>query len=203
MEGPLKVGPNTGLNFSAPDAKAYYVAHDGHALASSKASLDDLKNDMAALGLAALANSKRVAETAVAKEIDKSASDAALSVTARGVQDAIERAFQYHANYLKLPAGGSIQINREFGDTRIGSDDVMAWTTLSEKLGVPLMTVLSALRTGGWIPDDANLEEIAMEAMANMQSLADQQAADAAAAGGAVGVESTSTATSGTDPATT
>lgn len=204
VEGPLAIGPNTGLNFTASDAKAYYVAHDGHALASTKASLDDLKNDMAALGLAALANSKRVAETAVAKEIDKSASDAALSVTARGVQDAIERAFQYHANYLKLETGGSIQINREFGDTRIGSDDVMAWTTLSEKLGVPLMTVLSALRTGGWIPDDADLEEIAMEAMANQQALADQQAADEAVADAqSTADEEPQTATSGKDPATT
>jgi hypothetical protein len=176
VEGGLEVGPNTGLSFTAPDAKAYYVAHDGHALASSKASLDDLKNDMAALGLAALANSKRIAETATAKEIDKSASDAALSVTARGIQDAVEQAFHFHARYLGLEDGGSIQFNREFGDTRIGSDDVMAWTALSDKLGVPLMTVLSALRAGGWIADDANLEEIALESMANQQAVADQAA---------------------------
>lgn len=180
VDGGLVVGPNTGLNFSAPDAKAYYVAHDGHALASSKASLDDLKNDMAALGLAALANSKRIAETATAKEIDKSASDASLAVTARGVQDAIEQALHFHARYLKLPDGGSVQVNREFGSTRIGAADVMAWAALSDKLGVPLMTVLSALRTGGWIPDDANLEEIAMESMANMQSMADHAAATTA-----------------------
>jgi len=199
VEGTLTVGPNTGLNFSAPDAKAYYVAHDGHALASSKASLDDLKNDMAALGLAALANSKRVAETAVAKTIDKSASDAVLSVTARGIQDAAEQALHFSAQYLKLPEGGSIQINREFGDTRIGAADVMAWATLAEKMGVPLMTVLSALRTGGWIPDDANLDDIAMEAMANQQSIADQHAADAAAAA----APPASTTPIGKDPATT
>ena len=125
---------------------------------------------MASLGLAALANSKRVAETATAKEIDKSASDASLSVTARGIQDAIEQAFHFHARFLGIKdGGGSIQINREFGDTRIAAEDVMAWAMLSDKLGVPLMTVLSALRTGGWIPDDADLEEIAIEAMANIE----------------------------------
>lgn len=174
IEGSLLIGPNTGLNFSAPDAKAYYVAHDGHALASSKASLDNLANDMAALGLAALANSKRVAETAVAKEIDKSASDAVLSVTARGIQDAIEQALYFHALYIGETDGGSIQLNRDFGDTRIGAADVMAWVALSEKLGVPLLSVLSALRTGGWIPDDADLDEIATEATKNQTAQQDR-----------------------------
>lgn len=181
VEGGLIIGPNAGLNFSAPDAKAYYVAHDGHALASSKASLDDLKNDMAALGLAALANSKRIAETAVAKTIDKSASDAVLSVTARGVQDATERALYFHARYLKLPEGGSLQFNREFGDTRIHAADVLAWIALAEKLNVPLMAVLSAMRTGGWIPDDADLEELAAEALQNGADKAAAAAAIAAA----------------------
>jgi len=207
VEGALVVGPNTGLNFSAPDAKAYYVSHTGEALASTKASLDDLKNDMAALGLAALANSKRVAETAVAKEIDKSASDASLSVTARGSQDAIEQAFDFHAKYLKLDDGGSIQINREFGDTRILATDVQAWIALAKNLGVPLMAVLSALRTGGWIPDDANLEDIAGEAEANVAAA--QAAAAKTMAGGAEKPaekpkDPTSTAKpSGTDPTTT
>lgn len=205
VEGALVVGPNTGLNFSAPDAKAYYVAHDGNALASSKASLDDLKNDMAALGLAALANSKRVAETAVAKEIDKSASDASLSVTARGAQDAIEQAFDFHARYLMLDDGGSIQINREFGDTRILATDVQAWIALAKNLGVPLMAVLSALRTGGWIPDDANLEDIAGEAEANVAAA--QAAAAPTMAGGipvaAAKDPAAAPADTGTDPATT
>lgn len=204
VEGALIVGPNTGLNFSAPDAKAYYVAHDGHALASSKASLDDLKNDMAALGLAALANSKRVAETAVAKEIDKSASDASLSVTARGAQDAIEQAFDFHARYLMLDDGGSIQINREFGDTRILATDVQAWIALAKNLGVPLMAVLSALRTGGWIPDDANLEEISREAMANVAAAQASASPTMAGAGRAADTEDDEDdLTAGTDPAVT
>jgi hypothetical protein len=205
VEGVLIVGPNTGLNFSAPDAKAYYVSHSGEALASTKASLDDLKNDMAALGLAALANSKRVAETAVAKEIDKSASDASLSVTARGIQDAIEQAFDFHARYLMLDDGGSIQINREFGDTRILATDVQAWIALAKNLGVPLMAVLSALRTGGWIPDDANLEEISKEAMANVAAAQAASAPTMAAAADASDDEDADDEdlSDGTDPATT
>jgi len=178
---PLTVGPNVGLNFSAPDAKAFYVSHDGAALGASKAALDDLKNDMAQLGLAALSSSKRTAETATAKEIDKSASDAALSVTARGLQDAIEQALKFHAAYLKLPEGGSIQINREFNETRIDAADVMAWATLAEKLGLPLSLVLDALKAGGWIPDGVELDDILLEAMAS-QEAAQQQKDEMAAA---------------------
>jgi Domain of unknown function (DUF4055) len=176
----LVIGPNTGLNFPAPDAKAYYVSHDGAALAASEAALDDLKNDMAALGLAAMATSKRAAETATAKEIDKSASDSALAVSARGLQDAVERALGFHGRYLGLD-GGSISINRQYSDTRMDAADVMAWATLAEKLGVPLSLVLDALKAGGWIPDDVELDDIVLEAMANQQSIADQKAEDAAA----------------------
>jgi len=181
----LSIGPNAGLNFSAPDAKAFYVSHDGAALGASKAALDDLKNDMAQLGLAALSSSKRSAETATAKEIDKSASDASLSVTARGLQDGAERALSFHAAYLKLEEGGSVQINREFNETRIDAADVMAWATLAEKLGVPLSLVLDALKAGGWIPDAVELDDILLEAMSN-KAAEDQNKMEVAAAQSAI-----------------
>ncbi len=170
----LEVGPDAALVLPDPAAKAYFTAHDGAALNSTKAALDDLKLDMAMLGLAALASQKRAAETATAKQLDKSASDSALSVTARGLQDAAERCLQFTANYMGLPSGGSIQINRDFEAMKMTAQEVMAWASLADKLDVPLLTVLEALKLGGWIPLDVDLEEIVSDSEAIKASRADE-----------------------------
>lgn len=164
---PIKLGPNMARRFTKADANARYEAHDGAALAACKQSLDDLTTAMADLGLAALASSKRVAETATAKELDKGATDSALAVNARGLQDGAERALYFHARYLKQKDGGSLVVNREYNEMVMDAATMTAWATLAEKLGVPVRLVLEALQEGGRIPEDANLDEIEMEMMAN------------------------------------
>lgn len=176
----IVLGPNTSRQFTNPQATAGYQSHDGAALAQVKAALDDLKNDMAQLGLAALQSSKRAAETATARELDKSASDSALAVTARGVQDGIERALAFHARYLGLEDGGSIEINREYNETVMDAGVMTAWATLAEKLGVPVRLVLEALQEGGRIPEDADLDEIEAEMMANQAAMEARKAQEQA-----------------------
>ena len=182
---PLILGPNTARRFTDPAASADYHSHDGAALGAVKLALDDLKNDMAQLGLAALQSSKRAAETATAKELDKSASDSALAVTARGVQDAVERALGFHARYLGLDDGGSIALNREYGEQVMDAATMTAWATLATQVGVPVRMVLEALQRGQQIPEDANLDALETEMMANqvaMEAQKAQQQADQMAA---------------------
>ena len=165
--GPLVLGPNTARRSTDPGFKIGYASHDGASLGSCKTSLDDLKNDMAALGLAALASQKRTAETATAKELDKGASDSALAVHARGLQDGVERALGFHARYYRLPSGGSITINRDYGVSPMDPSEMTAWATLAEKIGVPVRTVLEALVRGGKIPDGTDLDALEQEMLTN------------------------------------
>jgi hypothetical protein len=149
----LVVGPNTAILMPNPDATMQYVAHDGAALGSSKANLDDLKGDMATLGLAMLASEKRVAETAEARRIDKSSSDSALSVTARGLQDGIERALGFHARYMGLE-GGSIQINRDFENLTLTPAQIQALSGLVRDGHLGIETLWKMLISGNVLPDD-------------------------------------------------
>lgn len=181
---PIVLGPFSYRRFTDPNAKAGYQSHDGAALGATKQSLDDLKNDMAALGIAALASQKRVAETATAKQLDKGASDSALAVNARALQDAAERALDFHARYLGLDDGGSIEINREYGENRMDPAEMMAWVALAKDLGVPLMFVLERLQDGGRIPEGVDLAAVEQEALANtaaQEAKAQQDRADAVA----------------------
>lgn len=178
----LVISPNQAITAKDPQASAQYVSHDGASLAASKAALDDLVSTMGTLGLAMLSPSKRVAETADAKRLDKSTSDSALSVLARSVQDAVERALGFHARYLGLPDGGSITINRDFEGLLMDASLMSAYVQLVNA-GFPARVVLKALKEGGRIPEDEDLDEIEMEMEAGRiadeerrQQMADLQA---------------------------
>lgn len=176
---PFSVGANTAIISSEPNAKLSYVSHSGEALGEVKAALDDLKNDMGSLGLAMLAPQKRSAETAEAKRLDKATSDSALAVAARGLQDGLERALGFHARYMKLPSGGSIEINRDFEGLLMEAPVMQAFGTLVQA-GFPPMPVLQALQAGGRIGADEDLEALEMEWLAGVAA-AEQAKADARA----------------------
>lgn len=182
---PLTVGANTAVLVPESGATMGYVSHSGESLSSVKAALDDLKSDMGALGLAMLAPQKRAAETAESKRLDKATSDSALSVTVRGLQDGIERALYFHARYLRLDDGGSVEFNRDYEGLLMDAPVMGAFATLVQA-GFPPMPVLQALQRGGRIADDADLEALEMEWLMGMQA---KQAAAADGFGGQVADE--------------
>lgn len=177
----IVVGANTGLNAPDPQAKAEYVSHAGAAIGAVRQALADLKDDMASLGIAMLSAQKKMAETAEAKRIGKSDTDSALSVTARGLQDGIERALGFHARYLGIDDGGSIQINRDFENLQMQADMLGALVTAVHTAGLPVRLLLEQMQEGGLISPEHDLDELTMEMMANAQAAAEQQAAEAAA----------------------
>lgn len=176
----LTLGANTALMIPDPQGTAKYVSHDGASLTSSKAALDDLKSDMATLGVSMLASQKRVAETAEAKRIDKSAADSALGVTARALQDAIERALGFHARYMKLESGGSIAINRDFDNLLMEPDVMQAYVAAARFAGFPVRQLLEMWQAGGRISEDANLDELEMQMLGMTRAREDAEALDAA-----------------------
>lgn len=162
----IVVGPHSGITANDPQAKAEYVSHSGESLASVKTALDDFKSDMGMLGIAMLAPQKRAAETAEAKRIDKQGSDSALGVSARGFQDGVERALGFTAKYLKLPSGGSIQINRSFDEQVMDPQTMTAYADLADKIGLPVRVILEALVNGGRIADTEDLDALEAEMVA-------------------------------------
>lgn len=171
-EDAVVVGPNSVLDLPVGgDAK--YVSHNGAALAECQKALDDLKSDMGTLGISMLAPQKRTAETAQAKQLDKATEDSALAVTARGLEDGIERALGFHAKYLRLPSGGSISINKIFDAQTMQADMLTAWTGAVANAGVPARFMLEAMQSGELIDEDEDVDEIAAEMEANAQAAAD------------------------------
>lgn len=171
----IVLGPNTGVNIPDPTGSATYVSHDGKSLGATKQALDDLKSDIGTLGLAMLSPQKRMAETAEAKRIDKAASDSALAVTARGIEDAVEQALDIHAEYMRLPDGGSIVINRDFQGAIMAPEVMRAYAELGYTLGLPIDVILRELQTGGRIAADVDLDELAARMAEVMADYEDQE----------------------------
>jgi len=172
---PIVVGPNTVHTTNNPQAKMEYVSHGGQALSACKQSLDDLKSDMGTLGMQMLAPQKRTAGTASAKRMDKTTEDASLAVTARGLQDCIERCLDFHAKYLGLEEGGSIQINREFDEQTMQADMLASWAGAVTAAGLPPRLLVEAMQVGGLISPDEDVDELAGE----MQAAQDAKSAQA------------------------
>lgn len=111
----IDLGPGVGLDLPAsPDADAFIIEHSGKALGEGRTEIQDIEKRMASMGLAMLQNDTRAAETAEAKRIEKDEKTANLSSAVRSLGDGMEQALIYHANYRKLPQGGSIILNRQF-----------------------------------------------------------------------------------------
>jgi len=172
---PVVLGPNSARRFSNPNAKAMYVTHDGAALGECTKAIEEIKSDMAVLGIAMLAPSKRAAETAKAKQIDKSASDSSLGVTARGLQDGIERALGFHAKYLRLGDGGSIKINRDFDALMMDPQVMLAYVQAAKDAGFPVDILLREWQAGGRIGPDVDIDTLAAQMEANLAAAAAQQ----------------------------
>ncbi len=177
---PIILGANVSRRFTNPQAKAGYESHSGQALSEVSKVIDELKADMASLGLAMLAPQKRAAETAKAKEIDKGASDSKLSVAARGLQDGLERALYFHAKYLKLDSGGSVEVNRDFQATKMDPATLSAYVQ-AVAAGMPIRVMFEAMQRGGLLDPDEDLNDLVGEADANAKAQADQAQIEAAA----------------------
>lgn len=173
----VEISADRGLDLP-PNGDAKYVSHDGAALGSVRQKLEDDKSDMAALGLSMLQSSKRAAETAEAKRIDKATESSKLAVSARGLQDGLERALGFHAKYLKLPSGGSVEINRDFENVIMGAEVMMAYAALVQA-GFPKALVMEMLRRGGRIPEDADVDALAMEWDARLAAAEEAERAEA------------------------
>lgn len=174
--GEVEVGANSCVNAPNPEAKMEYVSHDGAALGESRQALQDIKADMATMGLAMLAPDKRAAETAEAKRIDKSTSDSSLAVTARGLQDGAERALEFHAKYMRLDSGGSIEINRDFENLTLEPAQITALAGMVRDGILTIETLWKMLQDGNVLPADFDADTERAQLDAEEEIRKEQQA---------------------------
>ena len=178
-----EISVNVGIDVGK-DGDVKYVEHSGSALGQTRMELKDLEVQMAAQGLAMLQSETRSAETAEAKRIDKAEQDSSLAVAARGMQDCLELAQQYHSNYRK-EQGGSIKVNQDFESLNFDPAMIAALLNLHVANVWSLETLWDALEAGGIQPQDfdRNMERLRLalvqkESQEQAMAIADAQSTD-------------------------
>jgi hypothetical protein len=113
------VGPKRILHAKDPMAKFGYLEHNGSAIDAGRQDLEDLKDEMAMLGIELLVRRQGgTAPTATEKAINTEQSTSELQSLASGLADAAELAFSYAAKWKQLDATDDalrVQVNTDIG----------------------------------------------------------------------------------------
>ncbi|NNC01885.1 DUF4055 domain-containing protein [Corallococcus exiguus] len=115
--GKVTVGPHALLTTSSPQGKFYYVEHTGAAITAGRQDLEDLKDEMAMLGVELLVR-KSGSTTATEKSINTAQAHSELQAMAESFSDALELAFYFAARWLGLEVEDAklkVEVHTDFG----------------------------------------------------------------------------------------
>ena len=115
----IEIGASKMVQSSSSEAKLIYVEHSGAAINAGRDDLKDLEFQMQAMGLQLLIPTPG-GKTATGEIRDDAKINSPLAMMARGLQDALEQAFVFMAEFAgetfaRNPDGGSIVVNTDFG----------------------------------------------------------------------------------------
>lgn len=116
-EQDLQIGPNRAVvlqGVKSDEAWLRWVEHTGAQIGSTRACLADLEEQMAHLGLGMLQRKSRAAETAEKATLDRKDQESTLSAAVGELENGLEQALFYTAQYLGLAAGGRLSFTRAF-----------------------------------------------------------------------------------------
>jgi hypothetical protein len=164
----VEVGPNSGIFIGAggADVDCKWLETSGTGIGLTLEILKQIEAGMAVLGLNMLVRETRAAETAEAKRLDKSEQDSALASAAQSLQDATENALKFTAEFMKLPEGGTVTVNRDFMPEGMTPELIAKLSNMVASSQLSLETMWLILGEGGILPDDfdAELEKEQIEA---------------------------------------
>lgn len=109
----LAISPNMGVRLPI-GAEMKFVEHTGKAVEAGKTSLDDLKDEMRQAG-AELLVMRMTQATATEISADNSVGTCALQRIVNGIQDGINLALQFTADWLNESKPGTVTIFNEYG----------------------------------------------------------------------------------------
>ena len=110
---PLEIGAARMLLASDAQATLNYVEHKGMAIGSGRLDLKDLEAQMQALGLE-LTMPTPGSQSATGAAIDQAKMTTPLAMMSKAMEDALENALQFMAEFAGLQDGGSVELNKDF-----------------------------------------------------------------------------------------
>lgn len=149
----LTIGPGSGVDVPM-NGDAKYMEPEGNSLEAARHDLQDLREEMAALGLSVLSSRPGVAATATETVIDFTQESSELETIARSESDAIELCLGFHARHLGKKEGGSVSLGTHLKSLTLTPQQVSAYSQMVGEGQLTLYTLWSILKSGNALPDD-------------------------------------------------
>lgn len=148
---------SAGSMFSArdPNAKLNWVEHSGAAIASGRQDLKDLEFQMETFGLQLLAAR---AQSATGEALDAAKETSQLSMMADSLQDALEQALLWMADYGGEAATPSAVVNKDFGVSMLTAQELTVMLTAVNTGNMPLRTFVEEMKRRGFIAGDTDTD---------------------------------------------
>jgi hypothetical protein len=158
----IKIGPLVAV-YMQQGGTVQWVGPSGKGLEQLEKGCVEKIEQMDTMGLGFLVPNRVADRTATEAALENYAQKSTLATAAVGMSDACNVVGEWLAWYYGMDKtqAMTIQINTDFDSTRMDANVMNAYATLV-KSGFPKLVVLRALQDGGRIPEDADLEELAL-----------------------------------------
>lgn len=170
----IKIGSSEAIRSSNADAKMSYVEHTGAAIGKAMERLESLEFRMQTMGLQLLIP-KPGGQTATGEIRDDAKENSPLAMMARGLQDALEQAFGFMAEFKgitwdrkakteKGDKGGSIVVNTDFGVQAGAATDAQMLLDAVNAGQIDKATFLAEWKRRGILSDSVDPETVIAKA---------------------------------------
>ncbi len=172
----ITIGASQMTRASDPAANLAYVEHSGAAIGSGRDDLQDLEMRMQAMGLQLLVDQS--GRSATGEKRDDSKENSQLGAMVDALKDGLENAMMHLAAMASLPDGGSLIINKDFGITASGQQDITNILTAYRDRVISHETALNELLRRGFLSDSLDVEaEMGQVLDESVQAMEDEAAA--------------------------
>ena len=161
---PIVIGAMRMLRNSQLGSDVRFVEHSGAAIEAGRNDLKDLEMQMQVLGLE-LTMPTPSSQSATGAAIDQAKMTTPLAMMSKAMEDALENALQFMAEFSGLTDGGSVELNKDFTIGFNAAAD--AQTILAAKAAgvISGVTVIRELQRRGILTETINPDEEVLAAM--------------------------------------
>lgn len=162
--GAIELGPGSVQVFENPECKPYVWEFSGAGLAAVRQDVQDLKEEMAALGASAVARPLNMAETAEALTLKHAQQNTPLGLLAHSCEAGLTKAARWVADWMNVdPASVEIRLNKDFDETRLSPTDIQTLWAVYMAGGITLEVYTEILATAEALPADITAKALELE----------------------------------------
>jgi hypothetical protein len=153
-----EIGASTAIIAESPESKLSWVEHSGKAIEAGRTDLKDLEFQMETFGLQLL-TARQNAQSATGEVLDANKETSILAMTADQLQDAIEQALVWMAEYGGLgEVSAAATVNKDFGVTMMTAQDISVLLNAVNTGNMSRKTFLEEMARRGAIRADIDVD---------------------------------------------